>query len=287
MISFTGLGHYGRLGNQLFQYAILIAVANKRGFEIKIPQTNNRFWHGQKSQLYNFKLSAKLLEYNEFYNLKFSFVEPDGKNYSYLSSVFEVNDFTNFFGFFQNYQYYVDCEDILLKEFQLNDEIVNKAKNNILNIKNNNLGYEVVSLHLRRGDSLLSMYGDGRLDKKSLWYNYFENAKQQLPPDKKYKFLIFTGGNRNIDDPTSDYFWCKSNLVGEEFVHMNERRSTIDDFALMLQCDHHILSPISTLSWWVGFLNKKTNKIVIAPKKFFFLSKELGDGFYPNNFILV
>ena len=135
MISFTGLGQYGRLGNQLFQYAILIAVANKRGFEVKIPQTHNRLWHGQKCLLENFKLSANILDYSEFYSLKFSFIEPDRKNYSFLPSVFDVNDFTNFFGFFQNYQYYKDCEDVLLKEFQLNDDIVKKAENKILEIK--------------------------------------------------------------------------------------------------------------------------------------------------------
>jgi hypothetical protein len=144
-----------------------------------------------------------------------------------------------------------------------------------------------VSLHLRRGDSDLNMYGEGKLDVNSDWYKYFLDAKKHFY-NKKVKFFVFTGGSRLGDGIEDDYTWCKNNLIGDEYVFFDYSKSTINDFVLMYLCDHHILSPISTLSWWVGFLNKKkNNKLIIAPKKYYFLKKEMEDGFYPNNFILI
>ena len=37
MITFSHLGWYGQLGNQLFQYATLRAVAESQGYELRIP----------------------------------------------------------------------------------------------------------------------------------------------------------------------------------------------------------------------------------------------------------
>ncbi len=59
MITFTQLGKYGRLGNQLFQYAALRGIALEKNLEAKIPDFNNSHWHGQKCVLDNFNLSLK------------------------------------------------------------------------------------------------------------------------------------------------------------------------------------------------------------------------------------
>ena len=39
-ISFNVLGHYGRLGNQMFQYATLKSIASKHGYKFTIPDSN-------------------------------------------------------------------------------------------------------------------------------------------------------------------------------------------------------------------------------------------------------
>ena len=49
MITFSKLGKYGRLGNQLFQYAILIVIREKIGYEIKLHDLSKTVWHGQKN----------------------------------------------------------------------------------------------------------------------------------------------------------------------------------------------------------------------------------------------
>ena len=41
MITFSRLGSYGAMGNQLFQYAALFGLSRKTGFEMKIPKPSN------------------------------------------------------------------------------------------------------------------------------------------------------------------------------------------------------------------------------------------------------
>ena len=154
-----------------------------------------------------------------------------------------------------------------------------------------------MSLHLRKGDiqnygPQTKMYGEDPniLDVNSLWYQYFLRARQYFK-NKRVKFLVFSGGmdvegaENFKTDP--DYEWCQRNLYTDEFVYFNYERNTINDFALMLLCDHHILSPSSSFSWMIGFLNSlKDNKIIVAPRKTYFLEQELDYGYYPFNIIL-
>jgi hypothetical protein len=70
---------------------------------------------------------------------------------------------------------------------------------------------------------------------------------------------------------------------------MRSRGSGAQTERNLQQCDHYILSPISTFSWMVGYLNKdkiKDGKIIIAPYNYRFLVSDHGRDFYPNNFIL-
>ena len=56
MITFQQLGNYGRLGNQLFQYALLKSVSLKTNNQIILPTDFfNRNWHNQKCLLNCFK----------------------------------------------------------------------------------------------------------------------------------------------------------------------------------------------------------------------------------------
>ena len=71
MITFKNLGGYGRLGNQLFQYAALKALALKNGYDFKIPNQSNMNWHGQKSLMYEFNITAEEYTTEEFSKIKY------------------------------------------------------------------------------------------------------------------------------------------------------------------------------------------------------------------------
>lgn len=285
MITYSRLGNYGRLGNQLFQYAILLSVGNEKGYEIKIPNYNNRIWDGQKCLLNNFNISAKFLNENDI--IRYRFEEPQSYWTKYDARVFDVNDGTDFFGYFQNYMYYKKYANLIIKELIPNENLIIENLKTLNKIKEKYSGYEIVSLHLRRGDGHLWIYGDDKINLNSIWWKYFNNSKQHFL-NKKVKFLVFTGGatinDISVDD---DYIWCKKNLNTDEYIYFDYNRNTMNDFTLMYLCDHHILSFGSSLSWWVGFLNyQKTNKIIVA-SKISTNSVILPDGYYPNNFILV
>jgi hypothetical protein len=287
MVTFLRIGEFGRLGNQLFQYAILLAVAYLNKYVVKLPNFNDREWHGQKCLLNNFNISAGYLNNSD--KIEHQYFEDQSTYFKYNPNVFNIPKNSNLHGYFQNYQYYKQCEDLIIEELTPKKEIVEYNEEVFKKIKEKYKGYEIISLHIRRGDTDLKMYGEtpSFLDKNSRYYIYLTNAKKHFE-GRKVKFIIFTGGNRIDDNPSSDYVWCKTNFTQEEYIFSDHNNTTINDFTLMYLCDSHILSPISSLSWWVGFLNKRNiNKLTIAPKKYYFLNKEMDGGFYPDNFILV
>ena len=287
MITFSELGQYGRLGNQLFQYAILVAIGNKNGYTIKIPDYRNRCWDEQKCLLNNFNISAEFLSNKDL--PIYLYRENVENSCKYNSEVFSIPDNGNIYGHFQNYQYYRDYEDILIKELTPNKENIERCLKILNEIKTKYDGYEIVSLHLRRGDTNYTAYDDissTNLSQNSVWYKYFSESKN-LFTNKKVKFLVFTGGNKTADDNVDNYEWCKNNLVGDEFIYFDYEKTTMNDFTLMYLCDHHILAMGSSLSWWVGFLNiKKENKLIIAPR-YYHVATEIDEGFYPDKFIII
>jgi len=287
MITFSQIGWYGRLGNQLFQYAILFVVGKKNNYEIRIPEYYDRNWDNQKCLLDNFNITAKST--NQYDEIKYLYKEKKEYCCRYAPEVFNIPDNTDLLGFFQNYQYYKNYEDILIKELTPNIENIVRCTKILDEIKSKYNGYEIVSLHLRRGDTNYTAYSDRNttnLSQNSVWYKYFSECKK-LFKDKKVKYFVFTGGNKTDDNNIDNYEWCKQNLTGSEFIYHDYNKTTMNDFTLMYLCDHHILAMGSTLSWWVGFLNmKKENKLILAPKNYH-VNNILDMGFYPDNFIII
>jgi len=182
MITFNEMGHKGRLGNQLFQYAILLAVGAKNNYEVRIPKIQGRVWHGQQCLLNNFNITAK--EFNGKSANMYSEKEADW--FKYNPDVFNIPDNTNISGFFQNYQYYKDYRDLIKKELTLKKNVIDRNKKIFSEIKSKHSGYTIVSLHLRRGDTDLGMYGGDRLDMKSRWGVFWDSARKILGDKCKF-----------------------------------------------------------------------------------------------------
>lgn len=114
------------------------------------------------------------------------------------------------------------------------------------------LNSEAVSIHVRRGDYLLSaQFHVCTID-------YYRNA-----------IAFFKG---RLHHPTffvfsDDMPWCMDNLKGTEFVFCDLSQSRVEpanDMRLMSLCKHHIIAN-STFSWWGAWLNADDNKIVASP----------------------
>lgn len=259
MITFSKIGEHGRLGNQLFQIAILKAISLKNSYQIILPNNlDEREWHGQKCLLKNFKLPS--IKYGNI-KIENKFFEKNG--YQYDEEVFSTKDNTDFYGFFQNIKYYSNIQEELQKEFEIIDSIQNKINLILLKYKNETS----VSLHVRRGDA-----SDGTNAHDSNWsndtsensimWNYYKNALKYIP--KNSIIFIFSGGSRNGDNK-NDIEWCKKNFKDERIVYLHDLND-IETFCFMKSCEININSFISTFGWWASFLNK--NKNVIAPMNF-------------------
>jgi len=211
MITFSKLGQYGRLGNQLFQYAILLSVGNKNNYEIKIPNIENKIHHNQRCLLNNFNITAKTLNYNDI--IKYNYNE---KKLDFDSSVFDIPDNCDINGYFGHYDYLREYENEIIKELTPKKEIIEYNKKRILKIKEKYSDYIIVSLHIRRGDIIKNM------DYNESYFTYLLKAKEKFK-NKKCKFLVFTGGSHD-NNTDSDYKWCKGlkelDIVVDENVHI-------------------------------------------------------------------
>lgn len=283
-ITFSNFGTYGRLGNQLWQYAFLKAFQQKRNADVFLPILNEKEWHGQKCLMNCFNLSLPQ-KYNDKQFYKWTEKDPQ----IYDPTVEWIARDTDFLGFFQNTKYFEGFEEIIKKDLTLKanlNEIIQKQMNNLREIGKR----ELVSVHIRRGDLTEQPKNNNSFETtESIQINYIKNALEYFPKDK-YAFLIFTGGSRE-NDYTVDIEWCKKNLPFDwenDFVQIYNSGNTILDFAFISACDHNIMSHASSFSWWAAYLNYNRNKKVIAPKLYFIENRtRFIEDFYPKEFTLI
>lgn len=125
-----------------------------------------------------------------------------------------------------------------------------------------------VSLHVRRGDyaknpQTTSTHGLCSLD-------YYRAAIRHVAERvDRPNFFVFS----------DDIHWARENLaIGHPCVYVdhNQGAESYNDMRLMSLCRHHIIAN-STFSWWGAWLNARSDKIVVAPKKWFVKENDVAD----------
>jgi len=243
MISFQQIGHMGRFGNQMFQFASTVGIARRLGLDPVFPL--ERFQENSGPDSYN---GCKLLE---CFKIPDNLIKPASEiaiNYVYYENQFGYNhetsqlpDTTSLSGYFQTEKYFKFIESEIKEIFTFRDEIIEEA-NKFCTVENG------VSVHVRRGDYLTS---PGYHPTQSVEY-YIEAAKQ-FPQNSN--FYIFS------DDPE----WCKTSLPIEN-SNIIESRNPYIDMYLMSLCEGHIIAN-SSFSWWGSWLAE--TKKTIAPANWF------------------
>ena len=112
---------------------------------------------------------------------------------------------------------------------------------------------------------------------------HFLKAKD-IFADRDVKFLIFTGGNRDNND-VSDLEWVNTNFPGKNYI-LAKTEDPLLDFSLISQCDHNILSHVTSFGWWASYINTNQNKIMVAPQDYFTDNSD-PSRLMTNEFILV
>jgi hypothetical protein len=220
----------GRLGNQMFQYAVCRIVAEKNGYSFFIPNgkydnenDNPHLWMGDDIFDLNLGIQGS---YNRVYQ--------DSQQQNFNPKIFEVPDGTLLRGYFQTEKYYDEYEDKVKSWFKVkpcdeSDSLIRKYE-------------DYCFIHFRGGDYLkISQYF---LPKK-----YYDDAKKESGFSK---FVIVT------DDPIKAKEYFPDDII--------ESNSMKVDFNLLYNAKNLIISN-SSFSWWAGWLNENNN--VIAPLGWF------------------
>ena len=247
MITFKLMGSYGRMGNQMFQYATLYSIAKTRGYEFGVPMRRK-----SENPYHNFCLNECFLNLSaKDSSNHFSKHRAQEREFSYNAGIFGILDDTDIVGYFQSEKYFKDYRNELLNEFDFKEEIKSKAKD-IRSITKE----PVISVHLRLGD-YKNLVGKHPI----CGVEYYKEALKHLPED----ILIIAFS----DEPAlaKDVF---DSLNKKYFV--TESDNQFIDMCTMTMCDYHVIAN-SSFSWWGAWLGN--SKKVVAPATWFGDSPEM------------
>ena len=257
MITYNKIGHWGRMGNQMFQFAATVGIARKANQGFAFPKENTEipsvedFKDGIRREVYfdlpkyfpNVERTLAPLEQIQTYHIA---QEP---YFHFCPDLFTVPDQTNLMGYFQTEKYFEHCSDLILGFFQFDKDIKKQAENNFPSFP---VKLEYVSIHLRRGD-----YAGLQQFHPVMDADYYFDAMTQFM-DGDYCFLIFS----------DDIQYAKELFGEQENIVYIEGNDPAVDMCMMTMCDHNVIAN-SSFSWWGAWLNDNTNKKVIAPKRWF------------------
>ncbi len=278
----------GGLGNQMFQYAAGFALAEKLGTELVLDTRIYKQPNLRQFELGHLNIGAKVATKAE---LPPSQSNPVGyvlwrylgrspkifreRQMGFDRAVLGLQDFSYLHGYWQSEQYFADTQDRIRQEFQFRTP----AKGKNVALLDAISASTCVSLHVRRGDYSASSGGEKTHGTCSAYY--YKNAVTSLETRLDGPFTIYVFS----DEP----HWARDHL---KFLHKtvivdaNDAAHGFEDLRLMAACDHHIIAN-SSFSWWGAWLNPSTDKIVIAPERWYASSKMSNPDICPSNWIRV
>jgi len=248
---------YGRLGNQLFQYAAMRNLSLLYNYDISYNK--NFTWHGQKCLLDNFNIkpSSSKIKRKRKYEKRDSF--------KYYEDFLEIKDGTELRGHFVNEKYFYENRSIIKKELTLKDgEITEWGKIYVNDLKKD--GKKIVGIHFRRGDDFEI---NNTFDENKVFD--FINKVLEIIKKEEYILLFFIGGSRNSSNE-NDLNWLKENtnkFNNYEYIISpgSKENNCLKDYYLMSKCDIGIMPRFSSFSWWAFYVNDIENKKIFINKK--------------------
>ncbi|MEN9582155.1 MAG: hypothetical protein RL641_109 [Candidatus Parcubacteria bacterium] len=266
----------GGLGNQMFQYAVGRVLSLKHTTELgldtstlgKKPAYNNDTI--RHFDLDVFGITGRIAKPSEIpfiYRLRSPFLarlfditigklqKKNGveKKFAFDATILELSNNTYLSGFWQSYKYFFEYEEVIRNDFRLKEKVSEKTQELAKEIQSKN----AVCVHVRRGDFV------GNVHHETVGKEYYGSAinllKQKTTIETMYVF-------------SDDIAWCRDHMLfGDNVVYVGQEyagKKNEEHMYLMSQCKHFIIAN-SSFSWWSAWLAPYTDKIVIAPKRWF------------------
>lgn len=264
----------GGLGNQMFQYAAGLRLAKVRGVPLRLDISG---FHGTPSREFSldkFRISEAIASRVELawfvkwpmqsrfvtYMLKKVGYSPcamvSERHFHFDEEVLRLPGNVYLSGYWQSEKYFADIAEDVRAQFILKSSPTDYDQTLLARIDSTNS----VSLHVRRGDyvsepAVSKAHGVCSIE-------YYNAAVEWVSSKiKSPSFFVFS------DDPE----WAEQNLRlrwPTTFVPCNGPASAHADLWLMSSCKHHIIAN-SSFSWWGAWLDRKPDKIIIAPARWF------------------
>lgn len=227
-----GTRRFGRLGNELYQIAACIGMAEKHGVEFSAcGVTNNEVWNPVHfPHLVNPKWvhGVEDVLINEVWDM-----EQHYQEIPYMKEWDDIQVCLN--GYWQSFKYFDHCRDKVIKAFDVPYEFKD--------------GW--CSIHIRLGD-----YLQHPTKHPIVTIEYLLKAQQTMVERNVTKFMVFS------DDIKHCMEWLPR-MAGCEYQY-SQGRNEMTDLSLMSSCAHNICSN-STMATWAAELNQNPDKIVIVP----------------------
>jgi hypothetical protein len=283
----------GGLGNQMFEYAMYLALRQAHPQEEIKVCTRSFGGYGLHNGLEIHRIfgvdlpEATLLDLAKvaypFFNYKSwqivnSFL-PRRRSMTKGTSQIEfdysevLRDGSCYYdGYWQNEKFFAPIKDVILGAFAFPPHTDSRN----IQLSNRLQSARAASCHIRMGDYLKDPIMCVCSE------DYYKRALDRLIAEKQPElFCIFS----------DDIQWCRENLskyLPENsevvFVDWNKGENSFRDMHLMSQCHYNIIAN-SSFSWWGAWLNNHDDKLVIAPTKW--MNKPIVNDPTPNNWLRI
>lgn len=266
----------GGLGNQMFQYALALAIKHQyesvsevridprafRGYPIHNGYELERIFNvsiPEATVSEVMKVAYPFLNYR-IWQLCRLFPKRRSMRYEWKSMAYDERVLTNtkdeyLIGYWQTERYFQAVRREVLKAFTFPSFASGSP--------NESLGKELqrrnsVALHIRRGD-YLKIGNTSGICTIEYYKKAISHIKEKIIPE------VYSVFSDDID-------WCVECLGAifgnsdVRYVNWNKGRESFRDIQLMSLCKHNIIAN-SSFSWWGAWLNQHSEKIVIAPSR--------------------
>lgn len=293
-ITLNNMGSSGGLCSQLQIFSGLLAVARANNLKIAFSQENiegnlTKYPPTQESIQTKIRI-FDLLDLKDEYEIKpqefFNDFKDKPINFHttrYDETLFNLEKGNNYnlIGRFDLYTYWYDSIGQEVEKWNflpnLRDQSIKRMKDIKEYFGNNK---PTVSIHIRRGDYLLSNFSFCILD-----HEYYTKAIVENFMDiDDYNFIVFS----------NDIKFAEDLFEGENIYFIQPERgdkvcsdSEKEDLVLMSLCDHHITAN-SSYSWWGAYLSKNKNKKIVCPTNWLnsnHQSSWINGNYYPPSWI--
>ena len=236
----------GRLGNQMFRYAAVHALAIKNNSSFGMPDVDCEIYKAFPD------LSVHKASPDEINSATSDYVSKEGYDFNFEPGLFACADNSRIFGYFQSELYFKDFSESVRKEFTFSDAVQKETLDYFNQLKQENNGAPICAVHFRRTD-----YTQLAHVHTNLTSDYYNPAcSWMLNNIQGCKLLAIS----------DDYEWCRENLPADTFI-FPDSKGMFHDMKLMSLCDAHIIAN-SSFSWWGAWLSENSRQ-VIAPSNWF------------------